>query len=303
MAITNIKPIHISTGATIKNSIKKNIEYITSDEKTNDGEYVSCYVCSSDTAPETFALSKKIYLLKTGRSQKNDVLAYSVVQSFNGTEVTPEVANEIGYKLAEKLTGGNHAFIVATHVNTDNIHNHITWNSTNLDCNAKWKDVKRSGKDVAKISDELCLEYNLSVIENKKTEKEFKHYGEWEEANGQRELSFKKKLQQAIDEGLLQQPKNFDEFLFLMFKKGFEVKQGKHIAFKNVGQKRFTRLRSLGYDYSEEQITLRLSKKKNFSYDDELNFMMDISKIVNKVKELLMNVGRKNQTLKNSLAR
>lgn len=106
--------------------LKARIEYIVNDEKTNNQKYVNSYKCEFDTAHILFEELKANYLAKTGRKQQEDVVAYRVLQSFKGYETTPEIANKIGYELAMKLTNGNHAFVVATHIDTENIHNHIT---------------------------------------------------------------------------------------------------------------------------------------------------------------------------------
>mgnify|MGYP002508714502 CR=1 FL=1 len=75
-----------------------------------------------------FLFSKRQYAAITGRERKdNDVIAYHLRQSFKPGEITPELANKIGYDLAMSLTKGNHAFIVCTHVDKHHIHSHIVF--------------------------------------------------------------------------------------------------------------------------------------------------------------------------------
>lgn len=148
------------------------------------------------------------------------------------------------------FTKGNHAFIVATHIDKAHIHNHIIFNSTTLDCRKKFRDFLGSGRAIAKISDRLCLQNGLSIIENPKRSKG--HYGKWLGDN--KPLSHSDKLRQTIDEVLAKKPKIFDEFLQLMQSAGYEIKSGNHYAFKGAGQKKFIRLRSLGEGYSEDEI-------------------------------------------------
>lgn len=148
------------------------------------------------------------------------------------------------------FTKGNHAFIVATHIDKSHIHNHIIFNSTTLDCKKKFRDFLGSGRAIAKISDRICLENRLSIIENPKRSKG--HYGKWLGDN--KPLSHSDKLRQTIDEMLAKKPKNFDEFLQLMKSVGYEIKIGKHYAFKGTEQKKLIRLRSLGEGYSEDEI-------------------------------------------------
>lgn len=101
----------------------------------------------------------------TGRRYVGDIIAYQIRQSFKPGEVTPEEANEIGYETAMRWTKGEHAFIVATHVDRAHIHNHIIYNSTALSCDRKFRDFLFCGVALQKVSDLVCLEKGLSVIE------------------------------------------------------------------------------------------------------------------------------------------
>lgn len=112
-------------------------------------------------------LSKRQYELVTGRRQKNDVIAYQIRQSFKPGEITAEEANKVGYELAMRFTKGKYAFLVATHTDREHIHNHIIYNSTALDCSRKFRDFLLSGLAVQRLSDLICLEHSLSVIEIK----------------------------------------------------------------------------------------------------------------------------------------
>ena len=142
MAATRIMPCHIGNGKTILSSIKSSLDYGKNPDKTRDGEFISSYKCSPQTAEYEFLISKKQYEYTTGRSQnkKNDILFYQIRQSFKPDTITPEKANQIGYELAMRFTKGKHAFIVATHEDKKHIHSHIYFNSTTLDCTKKFKN-------------------------------------------------------------------------------------------------------------------------------------------------------------------
>lgn len=158
------------------------------------------------------------------------------------------------------FTKGNHAFIVATHTDKAHIHNHIIYNSIFLDCTRKFRDFLGSGKAVRKISDRLCLENRLSIIENPKRGKN--HYGKW--LGDKKPITHSQNLRNTIDEILSKKPIDFDDFLLQMEEAGYSIKQGKHLAFKNNEQKKFIRLRSLGKGYSEEEIKEIIKGKKPF---------------------------------------
>ncbi|MBQ8400366.1 MAG: relaxase/mobilization nuclease domain-containing protein, partial [Clostridia bacterium] len=116
MATTRIISMHHQKGKSILQCLGERIDYSKNKEKTADGELISAYECDAKTAAAEFALAKREYGIRSGREQKNNVLAYQVRQSFKPGEVTPEEANQIGYEFAERFLKGRHAFIVCTHI-------------------------------------------------------------------------------------------------------------------------------------------------------------------------------------------
>lgn len=97
--------------------------------------------------------------------------------------------------MAFEFTGGQHQFLVATHVDKKHIHCHIEFNSTTLDCTHKFNNYRNTYQTIRKINDRLCQEHGLSVIE--KPKEKGKHYAEW--ANARRGTSWKDKLRRTID--------------------------------------------------------------------------------------------------------
>ena len=208
------------------------------------------------TVDEEFLLTKRLYEQTTGRSQKSDVIAYQVRQSFKPGEVTPEEANRIGYEFAERFLKGKHAFIVATHTDRAHIHNHIIYNSTALDGTRKFRDFYFSALVVQRLSDLICLEHQLSVIQKKPyRERQKRILYPPKESN-------RDKLCTVIDNILLHDKlKDFAAFLDALEQQGYEVKRGKHPSVKGKGQRRFIRFRTLGAGYTEEEIKTVLDGK------------------------------------------
>ena len=260
MATTRLISMHQNKGKSIADCISERIDYALNPAKTGNGKYVSFYECDPKTVKGEFILSKKIYSNITGREPVNDVLLYQIRQSFKPGEITPELANQIGYELGMSFTKGNHAFFVATHIDKSHIHSHITFNSTTLDCEKKFRDFLGSGRTIRKISDRICLENGLSIVENPKRGKN--HYGKW--LGNKKTVSHSEKIRIAIDEILRKKPADFEAFLSEMKLAGYEIKVGKHIGFKSEGQKNFIRLRSLGGGYSEEEIRAVIGGKTPF---------------------------------------
>ena len=259
MAISNILPRKIMRNRTRQQSMAERHDYDQKAEKTQDGELVSSFMCSPETAAEEFEISKQLYHQITGRSQSpdHDVIMYRVIQSFKPGEVSPEEANRIGYELAMKFTGGQHQFVVSTHVDKAHIHTHIEFNSTNLNCDGKFRDVKRSALRVLrKLNDELCRAHGLSVIENPKPSAKKQK----EIAAAKYGTSHKEQLRQTIDR-VLSDCQGYDDFLAKMRAEGYEIKEGKLLSFRAPGWDRFTRSNKLGADYSREALRERSSNR------------------------------------------
>ena len=257
MATTRLMPLHTGKGRTVAEALGRTTDYVKNPEKTDGGDLVTAYQCNPAIVDQEFLFSKRQYAAMTGRNQKeHDVIAYHLRQSFKPGEITPELANKIGYELAMSLTKGKHAFIVCTHVDKEHIHSHIVFNSTSLDCSRKFNNFCGSSFAVRKISDILCLENGLSVIENPKSSRG--SYGSW---LGKKPPAVREQLERRID-AVLTGCKDFDSFLAALKAAGVEIKRGKHLAFKIPGGKKFIRCSSLGEDYSEEAIAERISGKR-----------------------------------------
>lgn len=275
MAISKLKPRKISDGKSIRQYLADRIDYGKNPDKTDGGRLVSTYQCSPETAAEEFAISKRLYANLTGRSQpkERDVLSYFLLQSFRPGEITPEQAHQMGYQLALEFTGGNHAFVVSTHIDREHIHTHIEFNSTNLECTGKFRNVKNSYLLLQKISDRLCQEHGLSVIAAPKGKGA--HYAQWKEEK--KGSSYKANLRQTIDRVILES-RSFEEFLSKMRKEGYEVSAHGVLKFRAAGQERFTHSRTLGAEYSEESLREKIYGKTKVPVPErrKVNLLIDI---------------------------
>lgn len=278
MAATRLIALHINKGRTIAQCLRDRTDYAQNPEKTERGNLVTGYECDPMTADEEFLLSKRQYSHITGRRQQNDVIAYQIRQSFKPGEITPEEANQVGYELGLRFTKGKHAFLVATHTDRAHIHNHIIFNSTSLDCKRKFRDFHNSGLALQKVSDIICAEHGLSIIEKKPYKERVKR------TEYPKRRNFRDDIRNAVDKALAKKPKDFEEFLHLLEQDGYICKRGKHIALYKEGQERFIRFRSLGEGYTEEEIRAvilsekgkRNKKRKSAGGRDRLNLLIDI---------------------------
>ena len=254
MAISNILPRKTMKNRTRLQSMMERHDYDQKAEKTKDGELVSSYQCSPESAAEEFEISKQLYYQNTGRSQPRhrDVIMYRIIQSFKPGEITPEDANRLGFELAMRFTKGQHQFVVSTHTDKSHIHTHIEFNSTNLGCDGKFQNIKNSYLVLRQLNDALCQEWGLSVIENPKP----KSRQAGERAAIQYGVSGKERLRQAI-ERLLPDSRDFEDFLARMRSEGFEVRLGKYVAFRPPGQAYFVKTHRLGDSYTKEALMER----------------------------------------------
>jgi len=267
MATTWIKPLHRLNNKSIAAALDKSADYVLDKDKTEDGELIGSYECHTKTLQAEFLLSKSLYAQKTGRDQgKHDVIAYHIRMSFKAGEVTAEKALELGRELAMRWTRGEHQFIIAAHSNTNNPHVHIIFNSVTLGCDRKYQDFKHSYRALRRVSDQVCLEHGLSVIDNPGLSKGFNRN---EYLAGEKKPSVRDNLRGMIDT-LLIRGTTFEDFIAAMKKAGCEVKHGKHLAFKIPSGQRFIRCSSLGDDYTENALLERLSGKRVVPLRDKI---------------------------------
>ena len=281
MATTRLIPLHTGKGRNFSKAIRNVIGYVSNPKKTHQGELVTGFGCNPETADGEFLLMKREYIAQTGRLRgKDDVIAYHLRQSFVPGEITPEEANRIGCELASRFTHGQHAYVVATHEDRRHVHSHIIISAVNLDCDRKFRNFWGSSKAIRRLSDTLCIQNGLSIIEQPKGHS--KSYNKW--LGNEAKTSQRDGLREAIDAALARQPKDFEELLTMLQRGGWEVKRGKRISLKGKGQERFKRLDSLGEDYSEAALRAIIAgekehhprEKKTVQPMRQVNLLVDI---------------------------
>jgi len=236
------------------------IRYAVNSRKTQKADNEDCAVvhrfvsginCSPSTARDEMLAVKKRFGKESG------TVAYHGYQSFAPGEATPEMAHEIGIKLAARLWGDRYQVIVATHLDKENhLHNHFVLNTVSFVDGIKYHRTKKDYHDMQTVSDELCREYRLSVIENPQYGKA-KQYGEWRAEQEQRP-TWRGLIHTDIDEAI-RQSMTERQFFDALRKKGYAVKVGKDISVRPPGKERFVRLmRNFGEDYSLNSIRRRI---------------------------------------------
>ena len=260
MATTRIMPLHIGKGRTESKAVSDIIDYVENPQKTDNGRLITGYGCDSRTADAEFLLAKRQYIAATGRVRgADDVIAYHVRQSSKPGEITPEEANRLGVEFAKLFTKGRHAFVVCTHIDKSHIHNHIIWSAVNLDCDRKFRNFWGSTKAVRRLSDTICIENGLSIVEDPKPHG--KSYNKW--LGDEAKLSHKELLRQGIDRALAQKPASVEELLRLLEQDGFTVhRRGKTISIGAEGWGNNVRFDRLGDGYTMDDLLAVLSGQK-----------------------------------------
>lgn len=236
-------------------SLQDVLNYTQQDSKTEKQFYVTGVNCDPTTACEQMKRTKRQF------NKTDGILAFHAYESFAPGEATPETAHAIGVKLANELWGNRFEVIVATHLDKGHLHNHFVINSVSFADGKRYYDNKASYSLMRQTSDRLCREHQLSVIENPKGKG--KHYAEWK-AEYEGRPTIRSIVRQEVDE-IIRDSYTFKTFIELLERRGYTVKYGervKHIAIKPPNSVKYIRLKSLGENYTEDNIKLRLEAQR-----------------------------------------
>lgn len=240
MAITKTHPI--------KSTLKDAIDYICNPNKTDGKLLVSSFGCAAETADIEFTWTRQHTI------DKGTNLGRHLIQAFEPGEVSPEEAHEIGMQLAAEILGGKYEFVLTTHIDKGHIHNHLIFNAVSFADYKHYHSNKRSYHHIRRVSDRLCQEHGLSVIVP--GQDRGKSYVEHQAERAG--TSYKAKLRAAVDR-LIPVSADLEYLLHRLQAEGYEIKRGKFISCRANGQERFTRLKTLGADYTEDAIASRIA--------------------------------------------
>ena len=229
------------------------LQYIGQPEKTEMQRYVSGVNCDPQSARECMEQVKARYCKSGG------TVAFHAYQSFAPGEVTPELAHQIGVQLANELWGDRFQVVVATHLDKEtHIHNHFVVNSVSFVDGKRFHSDAKFLHRMREVSDRLCRENSLSVVQNPWQGKA-KHYAEYmAEKNGK--PTWRTTIQADIDQAIATSMTE-RQFFDTLRRMGYDYKIGQDISVRPPGKERFFRLaRNLGDDYTLENIRRRLGR-------------------------------------------
>lgn len=231
--------------ATIKLSTTKNANALLKYAEKR-AEVSNSLDCDVDYVRNQFKATREIW------GKNGGIQAHHVIQSFKPDEVDPQQANEIGLKLAEKMAKG-HEVAVYTHTDKDHIHNHLVINSVNYEDGRKFHAHGQEAIDRFRdVSDELCKEHGLSIIEERSAEVRYTLAEQSLLEKG--ESSWKDEIRTAIDQAK-EQTASFEEFQEHLKEQGVQATlRGKNITYEHLESNKKVRGSKLGLAYEKETI-------------------------------------------------
>lgn len=226
------------------------IKYIMNGEKTEKMMYVSGVNCKPDTAIYEMQDTKKRF------GKEDGIISYHLIQSFDGKEVSPKKCHELGLQYAKELFGDDFQFVVATHLNTDNVHNHIVINSVSFKSGNKFYSNRETKDFIRMTSDFICRENGLSVI---KTLWKNKGYYKLYAKNNPYMQLVKKDIDEAIAIS-----NSYKGFISKLEAKGYYVSENEDtglIIERNNSYQVVRPQELFGDNYSKEKIKYRIENK------------------------------------------
>lgn len=228
------------------------MDYALNRDKTEQDLLESALGCTCEDAFEDMCRVKEMWHKEQG------VQGFHLVQSFAASEVTPELAHQIGLEFADRLLHGNFQAVISTHLNTKCIHNHIVWNSVSVKDGKKYRSNAKSYiTEVRRISDALCAEHRLSIICTEKSEQVVRPYAQWlAEQNGA--PTWKTPIQQDLDAAVAV-ALTWKQFLRILELQGYAFRfDRKHPTLILPSSGRTVQFKTLGMRYTPETLQRRI---------------------------------------------
>ncbi len=270
MAISKILYMKDCGGHFHGKHLKQALNYVMNPEKTQNGRLIGGMNCQPETAFKQMMDTKK----KFGKVDKRQ--GYHLILSFMEGEVSPDTAYEITQRFVKEYLGTQYEAVYCIHDNTAHVHSHIIFNSVSFLDGKKYRYEKGDwARDIQPITNRLCEEYGLSTIDIGADKDKDRDY--YKEHNDYRDGKFvwDKMIVRDLDACILQAG-DFDEFLELLYGKGYEVKQGKHLAVKPPGMGRYRRCKTIDDAYSEENIRRRIEEEDLSFYRSKKEYKPEI---------------------------
>ena len=228
--------------------------YVSRPEATEQGEYVSAINCLKEIALQQMILTKKQY------GKENGYIAWHGYQSFKPDEVTPEQAHQIGLQTAKEMWGDKYQIIVTTHLDKDHLHNHFCFNSVSFLDGKKYNYSKTEQRKLRDVSDRICMEHGLSVIEKPHKAPSRPVWLDEKSGKPTRYNVYRADVREAMD--FSRTPYYMEDYLR---RKGYITDfTGKHWKIRLPQYEHFTRLDTLDERWTPENLKRSLGRYASF---------------------------------------
>lgn len=228
--------------------------YVSRPEATEQGEYVSAINCLKENALQQMILTKGQY------GKENGYIAWHGYQSFKPDEVTPEQAHQIGLQTAKEMWGDKYQIIVTTHLDKDHLHNHFCFNSVSFLDGKKYNYSKTEQRKLRDVSDRICMEHGLSVIENPRKAPSRQVWLDEKSGKPTRYNVYREDVKEAIN--FSRRPYYMEEYLR---RKGYITDfTGKHWKIRLPQYEHFTRLDTLDKRWTPDNIQRTMGAYASF---------------------------------------
>ena len=225
------------------------------DEKSG---MINCFGCNGTPSE----ISNDFDQLRKLGVGKGNILSYHLIQSFAPNEATVEQVHQAGLILCDKLLQGRFKYVLCTHTDKKHLHNHIIFCKTDMESLKSFSTLFDKGKPawetIRELSDEVCREMGLSVVDYGEIGRGVSHY-EW--TKQKQGISWKEKLRYELD-CIIQRSDTFEDFLEKCRLNGIEAvyvpENSVSLKFRMQGRQRYARAKTLGYYYLPENIQRRI---------------------------------------------
>ena len=256
MLIPYVKSVCIHT------TVERSLKYILNPDKTEDTVLTSSLNCTTN-ARDAYLQMKTVYNhfardnfdSPPPLTGKGTVKAIHYVMSFADEEnVTPELAHKIAKAFVRKNFGDEVQAVIVTHVDSSHVHNHVIINSYSLS-GQKYYANRSSLRQARETTNGVCRAFGVKPALNFENKGRSVSYYEWNQ--NKKGTSWKEQIRQEIDR-VIPSVNLLDELLQVLEERGYEIKRGKHISIKAPGQQRFVRTKTLGEEYTEDSLKIRI---------------------------------------------
>lgn len=259
----------------VNDNLKRVLDYAANKEKTeskdDDLSNVLAYAANADKTDNMSFVSginldpahayEQMVMVKKQFNKTNKVVAFHGYHSFSPGEVDPVTAHNMTRELMDRWLGNDFQVLLCTHLDQGHIHTHFVINSVSWTTGKRFLNKHSDYRRLRELSDEICKEHGLSIIENPGFKK---HYAE---VNSERQFKVSNRTLIVKDvEYCISISITWNQFVRNLEKLGYQVKYGKYFTILPPGGKKYYRTDNLSKteDYSMEAIKERIRLRTSF---------------------------------------